>query len=168
MDQASEAPPTEVEPALSLELHTLVRELVAFLSATAMSEEFGAVPDMREALTFVLEAARDLDAAVLPAASSELPTDAELGWTERHPESASCPIGPRLPLEPARRLVGECMAWSRRFEAVLQRLQFDDSARRAPKSLVLRFAFVMGYLYTDVCRPLQRQHPELADRSLAD
>ena len=153
--------PITLAPELAAQLHAELRGLVTDLHAAASNEEHGQEAGLRAALTVVLHSVRDLEKAVLPAPSAALPSDAQLGWGQPEQISPACSTPVTLTLEPARAVATACMARSQALNRVLSEIQTQYAEGKAPRELVKRFGFVMGHLYTEICWPLYRQHPEL-------
>jgi hypothetical protein len=151
--------PVTVDAELADELGQALQQLVADLTYFATDEEFGETPGLREAFAVVLRAVRELDAAVVPRGIA-LPSDQQLSWL---PEavSQSCSVSLVLDFEPARAIAEKALASSRNLNRLLGQIQLRLRTRKAPPDLVRRFGFAMGYLFTEVCMPIYRTHPEL-------
>jgi hypothetical protein len=152
--------PVVTAPEVAAQLHAELHSLVADLNAAATSEGYGHSPGLRAALTVVLHSVRELDQAVLPVASVALPSDAELGWVEPD-QPSSCPAPVALAVEPARELTTIFMVRAENLNRFLAEIQKRCPDRKAPPALVQRFGYVLGFLFTEICRPLYRMYPEL-------
>lgn len=152
--------PVTIDADLASELRDRLRTLVEDLTAIAVDSDLGLSPGLRDAFAVIVRTARELDVAVLPPGTG-LPSDDDLTWIPSAHAARGCPVPVALEFEPARDLCERALVHSKELNRILGQIQLRTPSRKAPPDLVRRFGFVMGYLFTELCMPLYRQHPSL-------
>jgi len=143
---------------LALRVRNVLRAIVRDLATIVESPRYSGTVGLAAAVAEILIVVRELDISLPDYENDRVKEPACLRSLHRTESTCATPIS--LPLDSARDLVMLVMGHSRSLDQLLVAvLQGTPDELRKPTTL--RVARVMGYLYTDIMRPLHLQHREL-------